>query len=97
MPIRAKPRPKALRAGALLGVPLPADGRVVAPAKRDGGALLADLRGRLARARAEASAVRRGALLAALRYRLAPERAAVADEETKAALEQIEGEVRGMV
>ena len=38
----------------------------------------------------------RGALLAALRYRLATERAA-ADDETKAALEQIEGEVRGMV
>jgi DEAD/DEAH box helicase domain-containing protein len=88
-----------LLADALLGIPLPADGRVAAPATapRDGGALLADLRGRLARARSEASAVRRGALLAALRYRLATERAAVTDAETKAALEQIDGEVRGMV
>jgi DEAD/DEAH box helicase domain-containing protein len=88
-----------LLAEALLGIPLPTDGRVTAPAtaNRDGGALLADLRGRLARAQAEASAVRRGALLAALRYRLATEGAAVTDAETKAALEQIEGEVRGMV
>src|SRR5262245_46296354 len=90
-----------LLADALLGVPIPADGRIVAPAtaRRDGDgpmALLADLRGRLARARAEGSAVRRGALLAALRYRLTTERA-VADAETKAALEALEGEVRGMM
>jgi DEAD/DEAH box helicase domain-containing protein len=83
---------------ALLGLPIPADGRVGAPSSAPQGdaALLADLRGRLARARAESSTVRRGALLAALRYRLATERAAMVDSETQAALEQIEGEVRGM-
>jgi DEAD/DEAH box helicase domain-containing protein len=84
-----------LLADALLGTPIPANGRIVAPAHRNGAALLDDLRGRLARARAESSAVRRGALLAALRYRLATEWA-VADMETRAALEQIEGEVRGL-
>jgi DEAD/DEAH box helicase domain-containing protein len=86
-----------LLSDALLGVPVPADGRIAAPAtQRSADTLLADLRGRLARARAESSAVRRGALLAALRYRLVTERATVTDSETRAALEQIEGEVRGM-
>ena len=88
-----------LLADVLLGLPIPADGRITAPttAPHDGAALLTDLRGRLVRARAESSAVRRGALLAALRYRLATERAAVTDSDTRTALEQIEGEVRGMM
>jgi DEAD/DEAH box helicase domain-containing protein len=87
-----------LLADALLGLSIPADGRITAPASapRDGTALLADLRGRLARARAESSATRRGALLAALRYRLATERAALIDAETLAALERSEDEMREM-
>ncbi len=65
---------------ALLGTPISTTGRVAAPRAAthtgDGrAALLADLRGRLGRARAESVPVRRGALLAALRYRLATERA----------------------
>ena len=87
-----------LLADALLGLPIPADGRIIMPANvpRDGTTLLADLRGRLARARAESSVTRRGALLAALRYRLATERATLTDAETRAALKQIEDEMRGM-
>jgi DEAD/DEAH box helicase domain-containing protein len=93
-----------LLADALLGIPLPVAGRVVAAASHVGtgdrrAALLADLRGRLARARAETSGVRRGALLVALRYRLATERAALpaGDTETWAELEEIEAETRAML
>jgi DEAD/DEAH box helicase domain-containing protein len=90
---------------ALLGIPLPAAGHAVAAPRRaehNGdrrAALLADLRGRLSRARAEPSSVRRGALLVALRYRLATERAAqpAADAETRAALEEIERETNRML
>ncbi|HEX9372374.1 MAG TPA: hypothetical protein VF897_15275, partial [Roseiflexaceae bacterium] len=62
-------------------------------------ALLADLRGRLSRARDELSGVRRGALLVALRYRLATERAALpaGDAETRAALEEIERQAQGLL
>jgi DEAD/DEAH box helicase domain-containing protein len=68
-----------LLAEALLGAPPLANGRasLAKPQHRTADqltALLADLAGRLERARAEVG-VRRGALLAALRYRLASERA----------------------
>jgi DEAD/DEAH box helicase domain-containing protein len=93
-----------LLAEALLGTPLPANGRVAAVTRspsQDGGseALLADLRGRLARARAEPSSARRGALLVALRYRLATERAALPadDAGTRAALDAIEAAARDLL
>jgi DEAD/DEAH box helicase domain-containing protein len=53
--------------------------------------LLEDLRGRLARARGEASAPRRAALIVALRYRIATERGKL-DAAGRAALAQIEAE-----
>jgi DEAD/DEAH box helicase domain-containing protein len=89
-----------LLTNALLGTPIPTTGRVAAPRAvthtGDGrAALLADLRGRLGRARAESVPVRRGALLAALRYRLATERARPQLEETlRVELDAIEAEVR---
>jgi DEAD/DEAH box helicase domain-containing protein len=94
-----------LLADALLGVPIPVGGRIATlprPTSHGGNgrsALLADLRGRLARAQAEPSAARRGALLVALRYRLATERAALpaVDVETRAALEEIEEAAQAMI
>jgi DEAD/DEAH box helicase domain-containing protein len=85
-----------LLADALLGTPIPIDGRVAAIARPPSGdGLLGELRARLTRAQREPSAVRRGALLAALRYRLATARAALPDGDTttRAALEAIEGEI----
>ena len=83
-------------ADALLGVPIPSNGRVAAIARPSTGSTLIDeLRGRLARAQAEPSAVRRGALLAALRYRLATARANLPDGDaaTHAALETLADEI----
>ena len=89
-----------LLADALLGVPLPENGRVNVtrpahrPEERDAlrAALLADLWQRLARVRAEPAGPRRGALLVALRYRLSVERANFADSTERAALEALEAE-----
>jgi DEAD/DEAH box helicase domain-containing protein len=94
-----------LLADALLGIPLPTDGRVVviaAPAEPAGdqrAALLVDLRERLARARSEPIAVRRKALLIALRYRLALERAGsqLHDADVQSALDAIDQEAQQLL
>lgn len=54
--------------------------------------IIEELRGRLARARAEPAGIQRTALLVALRYRIAVERAAMNDAVGKAALATIERE-----
>jgi DEAD/DEAH box helicase domain-containing protein len=90
-----------LLADALLGIPIPTNGRIatlahpIANGAGSAAGLLDDLRQRLTRALAEPSGVRRGALLAALRYRLATARAALpaADPAAQAALDALEREV----
>lgn len=89
-----------LLADALLGIPLPADGRVVvmaaAPAGEQRAVLLVDLRERLARARNEPIDIRRKALLVALRYRLALEQtgARMHDADVRSALDAIDQEAQ---
>ncbi|HEX9369490.1 MAG TPA: DEAD/DEAH box helicase [Roseiflexaceae bacterium] len=59
-------------------------------------AILEDLRGRLARARATPAGPRRAALLVALRYRIMVERGSLADERQRAALREIEEAAKGL-
>ncbi len=62
-----------------------------------GAAVIEELRGRLARAKAEPPGVQRTALLVALRYRIAVERDAAHDESQRSALAAIEAESKRLM
>jgi DEAD/DEAH box helicase domain-containing protein len=89
-------RGAAALASLLTGEPIPSRDLSARIAQAETGAgLLADLRGRLDRARSEPRGPRRAALLAALRYRIRVEREAIQGPEREA-LAQIEAEAAAL-